>query len=109
MSAASAAVTVEPPAREPRVALVLPVIVLASASLAWDSSCGIKDIPPYVLPAPVRHLPDAGHGLAGAVASLLVTLLTTLRALLAAASAASRWRFCSTSRGWSNIRSTPTR
>ncbi|MES2193545.1 MAG: ABC transporter permease [Pseudomonadota bacterium] len=65
--------------------ILLPVIVLAAGIAAWELVVRLKDIPPYVLPAPsvvFQTLLGDWPVLSG---SLLTTLSTTLEGFLAAA------------------------
>jgi NitT/TauT family transport system permease protein len=65
--------------------LLMPVAVLAAGIVAWDLVVRINAIPPYVLPRPalVWQTLLADWGVLSA--SLLATLLTTLKGFLAAA------------------------
>ena len=49
---AQASVTAKPSGAQRAVRFVLPVIVLAAGLLAWELVVRIREIPPYVLPAP---------------------------------------------------------
>jgi NitT/TauT family transport system permease protein len=65
--------------------LLLPVIVLAAATLGWEGVVRINAIPPYVLPGPVAVLRTLVADWSILWESLLTTLLTTLEGFLAAA------------------------
>jgi NitT/TauT family transport system permease protein len=57
--------------------VLLPVAVLALTILAWDQVVRIKDIPPYVLPAPGLVFTTLWSDRVLLLGSLLVTLTTT--------------------------------
>jgi len=63
---------------------VLPVIVFAAGLLAWELMVRIKDIPPYVLPAPSVIVLTLVRDWAVLSQSLVTTLLTTLEGFVAA-------------------------
>jgi len=63
---------------------VLPVIVFAAGLLAWELMVRIKDIPPYVLPAPSVIFLTLIRDWAVLSQSLATTLLTTLEGFVAA-------------------------
>jgi NitT/TauT family transport system permease protein len=64
--------------------LVLPVIVAAVGTAAWELVVRLYDIPPYVLPAPSAILSTLFSDWDVLWQSLLVTLLTTLEGFIAA-------------------------
>jgi NitT/TauT family transport system permease protein len=64
---------------------VLPVLVLAAGLLIWELVVRIKQIPPYVLPAPSAIFTTLVGDWAVLSQSLLTTLLTTLEGFVAAA------------------------
>ena len=64
--------------------LVLPVIVFAAGLLAWELLVRLRDIPPYVLPAPSVIVLTLIRDWAVLSQSLATTLLTTLEGFLAA-------------------------
>jgi NitT/TauT family transport system permease protein len=70
-------------ARAVRVAL--PVVVFAAGLLAWELVVRLKEIPPYVLPAPSAIFATLIRDWAVLSRSLLTTLLTTLEGFIAAA------------------------
>jgi NitT/TauT family transport system permease protein len=65
--------------------LVLPVIVLAAGLFAWELVVRLKDIPPYVLPAPSAIIATLIGDWTVLSQSLATTLLTTLEGFVAAA------------------------
>ena len=65
--------------------ILLPVIVLAAGIAGWELLVRLKDIPPYVLPAPSVVLQTLIADWPVLSQSLLTTLLTTLQGFLAAA------------------------
>lgn len=67
------------------VRLVLPVVVFAAGLLAWELVVRVKEIPPYVLPAPSAIVSTLIGDWAVLSRSLLTTLLTTLEGFVAAA------------------------
>ncbi|HKM87458.1 MAG TPA: ABC transporter permease [Xanthobacteraceae bacterium] len=78
----------------------LPIVVLALGLAVWELVVLIKDIPPYVLPAPARILRTLVSDWALLSQSLLVTLTTTLEGFLLAAAGGvglavlfNQWRF----------------
>jgi len=66
------------------VRFVAPVLVLAAGLLAWELVVRIKQIPPYVLPAPSVVLATLIGDWAVLSQSLATTLLTTLEGFIAA-------------------------
>jgi NitT/TauT family transport system permease protein len=67
------------------VRVVLPVVVFAAGLLAWELVVRLKEIPPYVLPAPSAIFATLIRDWAVLSRSLLTTLLTTLEGFIAAA------------------------
>ena len=65
--------------------ILLPVMVLAAGIAAWEFMVRLKDIPPYVLPAPSVVFQTLVGDWPVLSRSLLTTLLTTLEGFLAAA------------------------
>ena len=65
--------------------LVLPVIVAAAGTAAWELVVRLNDIPPYVLPAPSAIFSTLFSDWDVLWQSLLTTLLTTLEGFVAAA------------------------
>jgi NitT/TauT family transport system permease protein len=65
--------------------IVLPIVVLALVLLIWEAVVRIKNIPPYVLPAPDLILQTLVSDWALLFRSLLVTLTTTVEGFLLAA------------------------
>ena len=65
--------------------LLLPLVVLTAATLAWDLVVRINHIPPYVLPSPFAVIRTLVTDWAVLWDSLLTTLLTTLEGFIAAA------------------------
>ena len=65
--------------------IVLPIVVLALVLLIWEAVVRIKNIPPYVLPAPDLILQTLVSDWALLFQSLLVTLTTTVEGFLLAA------------------------
>ena len=65
--------------------IVLPIVVLALVLLIWEAVVRIKNIPPYVLPAPSLILQTLVSDWALLFQSLLVTLTTTVEGFLLAA------------------------
>jgi NitT/TauT family transport system permease protein len=65
--------------------IVLPIVVLALVLLIWEAAVRIKNIPPYVLPAPDLILQTLVSDWALLFQSLLVTLTTTVEGFLLAA------------------------
>lgn len=63
---------------------VLPALIFAVAILAWEATVRIKVIPPYILPAPSLILATLVKDWGMLSTSLLVTLRTTLLALVLA-------------------------
>ena len=90
------------------VRFVLPVIVLAAGLLAWELVVRIREIPPYVLPAPSVIFLTLIKDWAVLSQSLATTLLTTLEGFVAASVGGIALRCCSTSRNGWNIRCSPT-
>ena len=64
--------------------LMLPVIVFAAGLIAWDLVVRLKEIPPYVLPAPSIIVLTLIKDWAVLSQSLVTTLLTTLEGFIAA-------------------------
>ena len=64
--------------------LVLPVIVFAAGLIAWEGVVRLKDIPPYVLPAPSVIILTLIKDWTVLSQSLATTLLTTLEGFVAA-------------------------
>jgi NitT/TauT family transport system permease protein len=64
---------------------LLPVIVLAAGVAAWELVVRLKEIPPYVLPAPSVVFQTLVSDWSVLAQSLLTTLSTTLEGFLAAA------------------------
>ena len=81
---AQAAVTAKPRGAQRAMRFVLPVIVFAAGMLAWELLVRIKDIPPYVLPAPSVIVLTLIKDWAVLSQSLATTLLTTLEGFAAA-------------------------
>jgi NitT/TauT family transport system permease protein len=77
------------PAREGRARAVLrvllPVVVLAAGTVAWELVVRINNIPPYVLPGPFAVMRTLVNDWTILWDSLLTTLLTTLEGFIAAA------------------------
>jgi NitT/TauT family transport system permease protein len=65
--------------------ILLPVIVAASGTAAWEFVVRHYEIPPYVLPAPSAILATLFSDWDVLLQSLLTTLLTTLEGFVAAA------------------------
>src|SRR4029453_16791356 len=65
--------------------VLLPIVVLALGVLLWELVVRIGDIPPYVLPSPWLVFSTLISDRAILLASLLVTLTTTLEGFLLAA------------------------
>jgi NitT/TauT family transport system permease protein len=65
--------------------ILLPVIVLAAGIAAWELVVRLKEIPPYVLPAPSVVFQTLVSDWSVLAQSLLTTLSTTLEGFLAAA------------------------
>jgi NitT/TauT family transport system permease protein len=64
---------------------LLPVIVLAAGTVAWELVVRIDNIPPYVLPGPIAVIRTLVADWQVLRDSLLTTLLTTLEGFIAAA------------------------
>jgi NitT/TauT family transport system permease protein len=64
---------------------LLPAVVLAAGTVAWELGVRINDIPPYVLPGPLTVMRTLVADWSILWDSLLTTLLTTLEGFLAAA------------------------
>ena len=81
----------QPPARSSgngpsRIArIVLPIVVFAAGCAAWEAIVRIKQIPPYVLPAPSAVFETLIGDWAVLSRSLVTTLLTTLEGFISAA------------------------
>jgi NitT/TauT family transport system permease protein len=82
-------VTTGQPAGEGRARAVLrvllPAVVLAAGTVAWELVVRINDIPPYVLPSPIAVMRTLVTDWTILWDSLLTTLLTTLEGFIAAA------------------------
>ena len=72
------------PTRARAVRFVLPVVVFAAGLIAWELVVRIKEIPPYVLPAPSAIFMTLIKDWAVLSESLATTLLTTLEGFVAA-------------------------
>jgi NitT/TauT family transport system permease protein len=81
---AQAAVTAKPSGARNAVRFVLPVIVFAAGLAAWELVVRIREIPPYVLPAPSVIVLTLIKDWAVLSQSLATTLLTTLEGFVAA-------------------------
>jgi NitT/TauT family transport system permease protein len=75
---AQAPIAARPSGAQRAVRFVLPVIVFAAGLLAWELVVRIKEIPPYVLPAPSVIFLTLIKDWAVLSQSLATTLLTTL-------------------------------
>jgi NitT/TauT family transport system permease protein len=64
---------------------LLPIIVLAAGTVAWELVVRIDNIPPYVLPGPIAVIRTLVADWQVLWDSLLTTLLTTLEGFIAAA------------------------
>jgi NitT/TauT family transport system permease protein len=75
------------PAPDPMryVRIVLPIVVLAVGTLAWELVVRLNNIPPYVLPGPMAVFSTLVADWPVLSQSLLTTLLTTLEGFIAAA------------------------
>jgi NitT/TauT family transport system permease protein len=69
---------------EPGLAVLMPVVVLAGAIGLWEAVVRLRDIPPYILPAPSRIATTLVADWTTLSGSLWVTLRITFLALLAA-------------------------
>ena len=67
------------------VRVLLPVVVLAVGTLAWELVVRLNNIPPYVLPSPMAVFTTLISDWPVLSQSLLTTLLTTLEGFVAAA------------------------
>ena len=67
------------------VRVLLPIVVLAVGTLAWEFVVRLNNIPPYVLPGPMAVLGTLISDWPVLSQSLLTTLLTTLEGFVAAA------------------------
>ena len=65
--------------------ILLPAVVLAAGTVAWELMVRINDIPPYVLPSPLAVMRTLVTDWTILWDSLLTTLLTTLEGFVAAA------------------------
>jgi NitT/TauT family transport system permease protein len=65
--------------------IALPIVALALGVVIWELVVRINDIPPYVLPSPLRVASALVDGWPVLSASLLVTLTTTLQGFALAA------------------------
>ncbi|TYL90658.1 ABC transporter permease [Bradyrhizobium rifense] len=81
---AQAPVTAKPSGAQNAVRFVLPVIVFAAGLAAWELVVRIREIPPYVLPAPSVIFLTLIKDWAVLSQSLATTLLTTLEGFVAA-------------------------
>ncbi|QAU44658.1 ABC transporter permease [Bradyrhizobium guangzhouense] len=81
---AQAPVPAKPSGAQSAVRLVLPVIVLAAGLAVWELVVRIREIPPYVLPAPSAIVLTLIKDRAVLSQSLATTLLTTLEGFIAA-------------------------
>lgn len=81
---AQAPVTAKPSAAQSAVRFVLPVVVFAAGLAAWELVVRIREIPPYVLPAPSAIFLTLIKDWAVLSQSLATTLLTTLEGFIAA-------------------------
>lgn len=81
---AELAVTAKPTGAQSVVRFVLPVIVFAAGLAAWELVVRIREIPPYVLPAPSVIFLTLIKDWAVLSQSLATTLLTTLEGFVAA-------------------------
>ncbi|RXH10380.1 ABC transporter permease [Bradyrhizobium guangzhouense] len=81
---AQAPVPAKPSGAQSAVRLVLPVIVFAAGLAAWELVVRIREIPPYVLPAPSAIVLTLIKDWAVLSQSLATTLLTTLEGFIAA-------------------------
>jgi len=66
------------------VRILLPLVVAALGTVAWELIVRLNDIPPYVLPGPIAVLGTLVADWSVLSQSLLVTLLTTLEGFIAA-------------------------
>ncbi len=66
------------------VRILLPLVVAALGTVAWELIVRLNDIPPYVLPGPIAVLETLVADWSVLSQSLLVTLLTTLEGFIAA-------------------------
>jgi NitT/TauT family transport system permease protein len=66
------------------VRILLPLVVAALGTVAWELIVRVNDIPPYVLPGPMAVLGTLVADWSVLSQSLLVTLLTTLEGFIAA-------------------------
>jgi NitT/TauT family transport system permease protein len=64
--------------------ILLPVVVAAAGTVAWELIVRLNNIPPYVLPGPMAVLQTLVTDWAVLSESLLTTLLTTLEGFIAA-------------------------
>jgi NitT/TauT family transport system permease protein len=71
--------------RDRALRIALPIIVLALGLLIWEMVVRIKDVPPYVVPAPGLILQTLVTDWALLLRSLAVTLVTTFEGFLLAA------------------------
>jgi NitT/TauT family transport system permease protein len=81
---AQAPATTKPSGAQSMVRFVLPVIVFAAGLAAWELVVRIREIPPYVLPAPSVIFLTLIKDWAVLSHSLATTLLTTLEGFVAA-------------------------
>src|SRR5689334_25206979 len=77
-------ITSRPRGAQRALRLVLPVIVFAAGLIAWEGVVRLKEIPPYVLPAPSVIILTLIKDWAVLSQSLATTLLTTLEGFVAA-------------------------
>jgi NitT/TauT family transport system permease protein len=66
------------------VRILLPLVVAALGTVAWELIVRLNDIPPYVLPGPIAVLETLVADWSVLSQSLLATLLTTLEGFIAA-------------------------
>jgi NitT/TauT family transport system permease protein len=83
MSARSESIS-RPQGAQRALRLVLPVIVFAAGLIAWELVVRLKEIPPYVLPAPSIIILTLIKDWQVLSQSLATTLLTTLEGFVAA-------------------------
>src|SRR5437868_4047629 len=81
---AQPAMTARPSGAQRAVRFVLPIIVFAAGWMAWELVVRVKEIPPYVLPAPSAIFLTLIKDWAVLSQSLATTLLTTLEGFVAA-------------------------
>ena len=64
--------------------ILLPLVVAAAGTVAWELIVRLNEIPPYVLPGPMAVLGTLVADWGVLSESLLTTLLTTLEGFIAA-------------------------